>query len=88
MTDPSPVGALGSPDEQTATRVDKGTLCAGTGSTASTDEGYPINECPKCGEQQQDFDGFGVLFCHGCGHCEHPSIAGDVCGLCGKVVLS
>ena len=49
---------------------------------------YPDVECPKCGEWQQDFDGFGVQKCASCDYCRHPSISlkldGMRCDLCGK----
>ncbi len=44
--------------------------------------------CPKCGAEQQDLDGFGVLYCPACRYCQHPSGTlirggGWVCNLCG-----
>ena len=45
-------------------------------------------ECPKCGADQQDLDGFGVLFCAACGFCKHASITDDICGFCGKKVTT
>jgi hypothetical protein len=39
--------------------------------------------CAKCGREQEDCDGFGVLYCESCGHCTHASVTGDICGLCG-----
>jgi ssDNA-binding Zn-finger/Zn-ribbon topoisomerase 1 len=44
--------------------------------------------CPKCGAEQQDLDGFGVLHCPKCGYCSHASVTGDICGLCGQKVSS
>lgn len=46
--------------------------------------------CPRCGAEQEDMDGFGVLACDACGLCEHPSRDGDgtggmVCSICGDV---
>jgi hypothetical protein len=38
--------------------------------------------CPKCGAQQTDYDGFGVLKCEECDYCCHPSATNGVCGLC------
>lgn len=43
-------------------------------------------ECPKCGIKQEDFDGFGVLYCEACGYCTHASVNGTVCTLCGNTV--
>lgn len=54
-------------------------------------------ECPKCGAEQEDLDGFGLVFCPACGYCTHPSRAtaetraengSDICGLCGKRVTT
>lgn len=45
---------------------------------------YPWHACPECGELQEDFDGFGVLYCEACGYCTHASTIDDVCGFCGK----
>ena len=42
--------------------------------------------CPECGAEQEDLDGFGVLFCPACGFCTHVSVSGFICGLCGKKV--
>lgn len=46
--------------------------------------------CPKCSAEQEDFDGFGVMYCENCRYCKHPSRDGDgkggwVCGICGDV---
>ena len=46
--------------------------------------------CPKCGAEQEDCDGFGVLYCQNCKYCTHSSQDGDgkgnwECGLCGRV---
>lgn len=41
--------------------------------------------CPRCKQEQADFDGFGVLFC-ACGYCTHPSIDDNKCGCCGDVI--
>jgi excisionase family DNA binding protein len=43
--------------------------------------------CPKCGEDREDLDGFGVLACEKCGYCTHPHLDGDgrgsmVCVIC------
>lgn len=42
----------------------------------------PRAECPRCGAQQDDLDGFGVLRCAACGYCTHASVTGGTCGLC------
>jgi hypothetical protein len=57
------------------------------------DPGMPEMACPKCGKEMPDFDGFGVLahiapMPDPCGYCSHPSIDGDVCGICGAKVPS
>jgi hypothetical protein len=44
--------------------------------------------CPSCGAVQPDLDGFGVLFCPACGYCQHASVSGDICGFCGKSVMT
>jgi len=50
-------------------------------------ENYPpMMSCPKCGAEQEDFDGFGVLYCAECSYCVHPSVSDDVCCICGKAV--
>jgi len=41
--------------------------------------------CPKCGEAQEDDDGFGFIFCEKCGYCVHPSITDGKCDCCGVV---
>ncbi len=41
-------------------------------------------ECPRCGAQQQDFDGFGVVHCPACGYCTHPSATDGTCDICGE----
>ena len=43
-------------------------------------------ECPKCGAEQEDCDGFGVLFCPECGYCTHSSITNNKCDLCKRKV--
>jgi len=45
-----------------------------------------IIECPKCGEPQEDYDGFGVLYCPACHYCTHSSITGGICDLCGRKI--
>lgn len=40
--------------------------------------------CPKCGEEYDDFDGFGVLYCEECGYCTHASITDRICDFCHK----
>jgi hypothetical protein len=42
--------------------------------------------CPKCGEEQEDYDGFGVQHCLSCGYCAHSSITGGVCDLCERKI--
>lgn len=52
-------------------------------------ESLPTVRCPKCGQQQTDYDGFGFLACiPGCGYCTHPSASGSPpkCGICGETV--
>ncbi|MEB4591232.1 hypothetical protein VSS37_09610 [Candidatus Thiothrix sp. Deng01] len=50
---------------------------------------YPTVTCPECGAEQEDFDGFGFVYCGHCGHCTHPSKIRDdrsgcwACELCG-----
>lgn len=51
------------------------------------DSGPVLVSCPKCSALQEDFDGFGVLYCEKCGYCTHASIDGNVCGLCKKVMV-
>lgn len=41
--------------------------------------------CPRCGVEQEDFDGFGVLACEACGYCTHPERYGGICTICGDV---
>jgi ribosomal protein S27E len=45
---------------------------------------HTMVECPDCGDEQADYDGFGVLHCFKCGFCTHAAITGGVCDLCGK----
>lgn len=46
--------------------------------------------CPRCGVEQEDLDGFGVLYCPACGYCTHvcqsPYSDGWLCDSCGKVM--
>lgn len=49
------------------------------------DDDYPEMTCPKCGRESPDMDGFGLMFCVGCGYCTHASITDDVCNFCGSV---
>lgn len=65
------------------TRVDRARLPAES-LTASQNE--LIVNCPKCGKEQIDQDGFGCLYCHHCGYCTHPSIDGEECNLCGMKI--
>jgi hypothetical protein len=51
------------------------------------DDEQPTMECPWCGKEFPDFDGFGVLYCgpkpDGCGYCQHASRDNGVCNFCG-----
>ena len=47
-------------------------------------EDMPTIECPKCGHEFEDFDGFGFIFCEKCNHCTHPNSYEGKCGICGK----
>lgn len=40
--------------------------------------------CPKCGKEYDDGDGFGVIYCHECGYCVHASYTDGKCDYCGK----
>lgn len=42
--------------------------------------------CPRCGDEVEDLDGFGVVAHERCGYCSHASIDGDTCNLCGCVL--
>lgn len=42
-----------------------------------------ISTCPRCGAEQEDFDGVGVVHC-ACGYCNHPSYYGGTCEICGQ----
>ena len=46
----------------------------------------PTSICPKCGAEQEDHDGFGVLYCDECEYCAHAAASGDTCDICGKVI--
>lgn len=52
----------------------------------SNPDDWPMTQCPQCHGWQPDPDGFGVLCCQfpDCDYCDHSSITGDVCDLCGK----
>jgi hypothetical protein len=56
------------------------------------DDATPIIvACPSCGAEQEDHDGFGVLYCAACGFCEHASQDADsegrsICTFCWQVV--
>ena len=60
-----------------------------------TTDDMPTMTCPRCGAEESDFDGLGMIahvapgFPNGCGYCTHPSRdkgpAGWVCGICGDV---
>lgn len=45
--------------------------------------GNPTARCPKCGHEQVDLDGFGVLHCDACRYCAHPMRTDGVCQICG-----
>ena len=45
-----------------------------------------ISACPRCGREQEDFDGFGVIHCRACGYCKHPSAYDGKCDICGEAV--
>lgn len=50
------------------------------------EDGMPTMECPRCGVEMVDYDGFGVmahLGAGGCGYCRHASRSDGVCGYCG-----
>ena len=48
----------------------------------------PVIRCPRCGAEQEDFDGFGFSYCPECGYCIHPASVkvGNkwICEVCGK----
>jgi hypothetical protein len=46
----------------------------------------PQTQCPRCGNWQDDFDGFGVLYCQSCHYCAHPSVTDGQCDLCRKPI--
>lgn len=59
--------------------------------TSSDGPDYPVHACPKCGAEQLDMDGFGLLACPTCGLCTHSSATSNaaremVCDACGAVV--
>ncbi len=49
----------------------------------------PMMVCPRCGVEEPDYDGFGMLahikpaFEKGCGYCSHPTRTDGICGICG-----
>lgn len=51
------------------------------------DRALPMMSCPRCGKEQPDFDGIGVIFCEVCRFCRHLSrgfpAAEGVCNYCG-----
>lgn len=55
-----------------------------------TSNDYPTAICPKCKVEQDDMDGFGILYCELCGYCTHPGSVMDekdghwYCDLCGE----
>jgi len=44
-----------------------------------------IAECPRCGSEHLDFDGFGVVYDPACGYCRHLSRENGVCSYCGEM---
>ena len=46
----------------------------------------PKLTCPKCGAEQDDFDGFGFIYCPECEYCTHPNSIDGVCGICGEEI--
>ena len=42
-----------------------------------------VVSCPRCKDEHEDDDGFGVLYCDKCGFCQHASLTGGVCDFCG-----
>lgn len=56
----------------------------------ATDFETPQTQCPKCGQWQDDFDGFGVLNCEFCDYCSHPIQSGDPpqCEICGEITVT
>jgi len=45
-------------------------------------------QCPKCGNEEEDFDGLGMLCCPKCDYCIHPNNDGDdICGYCGESII-
>lgn len=49
-----------------------------------TESEMPTMNCPKCGKDYDDGDGFGVLYCPECGYCQHASYTDGKCDYCGK----
>jgi len=47
--------------------------------------GENTSVCPQCGVEQEDFDGFGMLYCPACGYCKHASRTEGKCDSCGSV---
>jgi len=41
-------------------------------------------EYPRRRTEQEDFDGFGVLYCESCSYCKHATIYKGKCAFCGK----
>jgi predicted nucleic-acid-binding Zn-ribbon protein len=51
-------------------------------------ENIPTMQCPKCGYEDEDFDGFGFIGqCPKCGYCNHPNKTLEnkkwICGILG-----
>jgi hypothetical protein len=51
---------------------------------SNSEDDWPQVECPRCGAEQEDMDGFGVIYCESCGYCRHASATGGKCDICGE----
>lgn len=70
------------------TKLEIEIICKNRKQKNNEDE-MPNAQCPKCGALQEDYDGFGVLYCDSCGYCKHPTQQGDgTCSICGEWVRS
>jgi hypothetical protein len=65
--------------------------CDGVAPPPNPPPDVPLTNCPRCGREEPDFDGFGILahtkpaYINGCGYCAHPSRDNGVCGICGDI---